>query len=100
MQTFTHNTVLYCSGVCNFNKAKNGSKFTYHGDRVSACGGCEAAVTARTRCGWVKLRECSEMLYGRFPLKLKGAVYNSHVRLTILYLSEAWSLKEYEKGVL
>ena len=25
-------------------------KFNYHGDRVSAGGGCEAAVTARTRC--------------------------------------------------
>ena len=31
---------------------------TYLGDRVSAGGGCEAAVTARTRCGWVKFREC------------------------------------------
>ena len=26
-------------------------KFTYFGDRVSAGGGCEAVVTARTRCG-------------------------------------------------
>ena len=25
-------------------------EFTYVGDRVSAGGGCEAAVTARTRC--------------------------------------------------
>ena len=29
-------------------------KFIYLGDRVSAIGGCEAAVTARTRCGFVK----------------------------------------------
>ena len=29
-------------------------EFTYHGVRVSADGGCEAAVTVRTRCGWVK----------------------------------------------
>ena len=49
---------------------------TYLGDMVSAGGGCEAAVTARTRCGWVKFRVCSELLYGRrFPLMLKGAVY-------------------------
>ena len=33
-------------------------EFTYHGDWVSAGGGCEAAVTARTRCGGAKLREC------------------------------------------
>ena len=27
---------------------------TYRGDRVSVGGGCEAAVTVRTRCGWAK----------------------------------------------
>ena len=33
-------------------------------------------MTARTRCGWVKLRECGELLNGRrFPLKVKGAVH-------------------------
>ena len=30
-------------------------EFTYLGDRVSAGGGCEAAVTARTRCGELSL---------------------------------------------
>ena len=39
--------------------------FTYLGDRVSAGGGCEAAVTARARCGWVEFRECGELLCGR-----------------------------------
>ena len=49
------------------------SIFAYLDDCVSACGGSEAAVTAGTRCGWVKFRECGELLYGtRFPLKLKG----------------------------
>ena len=44
-------------------------------DRVRAGGGCEAAVTARTRCGFVGFRECSKLLYGRrFPLTLNGAV--------------------------
>ena len=33
-------------------------EFTYLVDRVSAGGGCEAAVTAGTRCGWVMYREC------------------------------------------
>ena len=56
-------------------------EFTYLGDRVSAGGGCEAAVTARTICGWVKFMECGELLYGRrFPLRLNGAVYKSYVR--------------------
>ena len=31
-------------------------EFAFLCDRESAGGGCEAAVTARTRCGWVKLR--------------------------------------------
>ena len=53
---------------------------------MSAGGGCEAAVTARTRCGWVKLRGCSELLDGRL---LIGAVYRSYVRLAILYVSDA-----------
>ena len=57
---------------------ETGSELTYLGDRVSA-GGCEAAVTARTKHGWAKFRECGELLYGRrFPLKLKGAVYKSY----------------------
>ena len=31
---------------------------------MSTGGGCEAVVTAIIRCGWVKLRECGELLYG------------------------------------
>ena len=76
-------------------------EFTYLCDRVSACGGCVAAVTARTRCGWVRFRECSELLHGRiFSQKLNGAVYESYVRPSMLYGSEAWCLKESEMGIL
>ena len=75
--------------------------FAYLGDRVSASGGCEAGVTAKTRCRWVKPRECGELMYGsRLPLKMKGAVYKSDIRLAILYGSEAWCLKESEMGIL
>ena len=76
-------------------------EFTYHGDRVSAGGGCDSAVTARTRYEWVKFRECDELLYGgRFPLMLKGAVYKNCVRSAMLHGSETWCLKENEMGVL
>ena len=75
-------------------------KFAYFGDRVIACGECEAAVTARIRCGWVKFRECGVLLYGRCPLRQKGDVYRSYVRPAILYRSEAWCLKESEMGTL
>ena len=65
-------------------------EFTYLGDRVSAGGGCVAAVISKTRFWWVMFRECCELLHGRiFPLTQKGAVYSSHVRPAILYGSEA-----------
>ena len=76
-------------------------EFTCLDDRVSAGGGCEAAVTVRTRCGWVKFMECRELLYGRrFPLRLKGAIYKTYVRPAALYGSEALCLKESEIGIL
>ena len=69
-------------------------EFAYLGDRVSAAGECEAAVTARTRRGRVECRECVELPYGRrFPVKRKVAVYSSYVRPPTLYGSEAWRLE-------
>ena len=48
-----------------------------------------AAVIARTRCGWIKSKECGELLYGRrFSIKLKRAVYGCYVTPVILYASE------------
>ena len=76
------------------------NEFTYLGDMVSVGGGCEAAVTARTICGWVMLRECGELLHGTsITLKSKGAVNKSYVRPAILHESEAWGLKESEMGI-
>ena len=78
---------------------KNG--FCYLGDRLNANGGCEVAVTARVSIGWIKFRECVELLLGnRFPLKMKGKVYRYCVRSAMLYGSEAWCLKENEKAIL
>ena len=75
-------------------------EFTYLGDMVSAGGGCEAAVPARTRCGLIFLK-CGVLLYlRRFPLWLKGAVYESYIWPAKLYGSEAWCLMESEMGIL
>ena len=63
--------------------------FCYLGDRVNASSGCEAAVTARARIGWVKFKECGELLNSkRFSLKTKGMVYRNCVRSAMLYGSE------------
>ena len=43
-------------------------EFIHICDRVSAGGGCQAAVTARTRRCGVNLRECGELLYGKRKL--------------------------------
>ena len=75
--------------------------FCYLGDRVNASGGCEAAVTARARIGWVKFRECGELLNSKkFSLKVKGMVYWSCVRVAMLYGSETWCLRENEIAIL
>ena len=76
-------------------------EFTYLGDWVSASGVCEADVTARPSCGWVKFGEFCELLYGRrFLLRLKGAVCKSYVRPIILYGSEARCLNESEMEIV
>ena len=75
--------------------------FCYLGDRVNASGGCEAAATARARIGWVKFKECGELLNSkRFSLKVKGMVYQSCVRVAMLYGSETWCLRENEIAIL
>jgi hypothetical protein len=75
--------------------------FCYLGVRVNASGGCEAAVTTRARFGWVKFRECGELLKGkRFSLKVKGMVYRSCIRPVMLYGSETWCLSENEMAIL
>ena len=48
-----------CDGVESVNR------FCYLGDRLNASDRCEVAVTARARLGWVKFRECGELLRGK-----------------------------------
>ena len=83
--TFKSIVCLKCKGImegtmdsieklCDEVETVNG--VCYLGDRPNANGGCEVAVTARVRIGWVRFRECGELLLGnRFPLKMKGKVY-------------------------
>ena len=72
-----------------------------YGVQVETSGGNEAAVTARTRIGWIKFIECGELLYGRkFSLKIKGRIYHSCVRSAMLYGSETWCLRKNEMAIL
>ena len=74
--------------------------FCYLVNRLNARGECETAVTSRVRIGWMKFRECGELLRGRrFSLKMKGMVYRTCARSAMLYGSETWCLKENEMGI-
>ena len=55
-------------------------------DGLSADEGCDAAVTARTRCWWVRFRGFGELQYGkRFFLTPKGAANKNYVQPALLY---------------
>ena len=50
-------------------------------------------MTVRTRCWWVKFRECGELLHSRkFPLRLKGSVYRSFLKASRSVWK--WTLKK------
>ena len=83
------------------NEVETVSAFRYLGNKLNSNGGCEAAVTARVRIGWVRFGKCGELLLGnRFPPRRKGKVYRCCVKLAILYGSEAKCPKENEKAIL
>ena len=73
----------------------------YLGDRVNASGGCEAAVIARARIGWVKFSECGELLNSkRFLLKVNGLSELCKSGDVTVYGSETWCLRENEIAIL
>ena len=77
------------------------TEFSYLGDGINLGGGCVAAVTSRTRLGWVNFRECQNLLCPKkSSLKIKGIAYKSCVRSVILYGSETWSIDQNEIGIL
>ena len=66
-----------------FDEVETVKGFCYLDDRLNASGGCKAAVTARTRVGWKKFKECGEILFRkRFSLWMKGKTYKSYVCYT------------------
>ena len=71
-------------------------EFCYLGDWLNAGGGCEPAVTAKTRLGWKKLRECGEMLFGKIFFVDEKKGIKSYVRSAMLHGSEMWCLRENE----
>ena len=58
VKNFKRPDKIPCNGV------ETVSKFSYLSGRLNATGGCETAVTARRRIGWIKFGEYSEILRG------------------------------------
>ena len=64
-------------------------RFCYLGDPLDGEGGVDLAATARIRNGWMKFRERLPFLTSRAPpLEMKGRVYASCVRSSMIYGSE------------
>ena len=66
-------------------------KFCYLGDMLSADGDADAAVEARIRIGWNKFRQLLPLLTNKdVSLIMRGRLYSSCVRSSILHGSETW----------
>jgi len=67
--------------------------FCYLGDMLNGEGRADSASVARVRCAWKKFRELSGMLTRKeMSLKLKGKVYTTCVRSTMIYGSGTWAI--------
>ena len=67
----------------------------YHGDILSAAGGCELSTTTRVKTSWKKFKELKPVLSSRhLSIKTRGRVYSSCVRSAMLHASETWPLRK------
>ena len=67
-------------------------KFCYLGDMLCAGGGCELAVITRCSVAWGKFKKLLPILTSKhINLELRGKLYTSCVRSSLLYGSENWA---------
>ena len=70
-------------------------KFCYLGDMLSVDGDADAAVEARIRIGWNKFRQLVPLLINKdVSLIMRGRLYSSCVRSSMLHGSEAWPVRK------
>ena len=69
-------------------------KFCYIGDMLSVDGDADAAVEARIRIDWNKLRQLVPLLTNKdVSLIMRGRLYSSCVRSSMLHGSETWPVR-------
>ena len=82
----------------NSKSVKRVEAWCYLGDMLRCGGGTEEASQVRVRCAWKKFRELSPILTARgVSLKLKGKIYSTCVRSSMIYGSETWPMKVEDK---
>jgi len=70
-------------------------KFCYLGDMLSMDGDADAAVEARIRIGWNKFRWLVPLLANKdVSLVMRGRLYSSCVRSSMLHGSETWPVRK------
>jgi len=70
-------------------------KFCYLGDMLSVDGDADAAVETRIRIGWNKFRQLVLLLTNKdISLTVRGRLYSSCVRSSMLHESETWPIRE------
>jgi len=70
-------------------------KFCYLGDMLSVDGDADAAVDARIRIGWNKFRQLVPLLTNKdVSLIMRGRLYSSCVRSSMLHGSETWPVRK------
>jgi len=70
-------------------------KFCYLGDMLSVDGDDDAAVEARIQIGWNKFRQLVPLLTNKdVSLIIRGRLYSSCVRSSILHESETWPVRK------
>jgi len=70
-------------------------KFCYLGDMLSEDGDADAAVEARIRIGWNKFRQLAPLLTNKdVSLIMRGRLYSSCVRSSMLHGSETWLVRK------
>ena len=80
-------------------KVKRAKNFKYLGSTVNDDGRCEEEVRRRIQAGWMSWRKVSGVLCDRkLSAKVKGKMYKSVVRQTILYGMETVVVTERQIG--
>ena len=70
-------------------------KFCYLGDMLSVDGDADAAVEARIRISWNKFRQLVSLLTNKdVSLIIRGRLYSSCVRNSMLHGSETWPVRK------